>query len=631
MTSAKLHKQLPRLFPFKSFDDDDDLGVFCKFRTVGDSIPDRTKSASPRAPAFQSTFSSMPDLKQFADRCSLVDIGDVEDDDVKKDAASLRSAESTVVNDSVHQYRSPLFSAKNGHSGLRRTMAPHSSAVNLNDSNLDPMPSPDSVAQEIFFVVPSSSKHSQSAAEAPARLNSPTREINNRRAHRNLKPRSNSIACGELLSAFCSLETSREEIMRSDLPALVQSADAGLKAGVHPVIAEDAMGGCYFMRDKSRSIQLVFKPSDEEPNAPNNPQRDGSYGCAYKGRIVPGFGMYREVAAYTIDFDNFAGVPPTDICKVRSPVLHDTNQVGPFGYKIGSIQSYVRSECSAEEMGSAKFDVGDVMRMAVLDIRICNLDRHAGNILVSRSAPYQHPRIYYMDDNSVPIMKTESSSAPASFECGSHMPVIEDAFHQQAPSSSPTSSSPYRLIPIDHGFSFPHILNLSDATFSWLYWSQVREPLTPEVKAYIENLDAEKDCAKIRKLVGTAIPETSLLSLKLCTKLLKYGVEKGLSLFEIGMLMVAGVEDDEEVPSDMSKLQFYINKAIRTVITNDLAEKARRQYVSPRRSPDLVVNFPSGCDVTDEMLSVALMINEGEALLTEFDKCIEDLVHSRCD
>lgn len=619
MTSTKLHKQLPRLFPFKYVDDEDDLGVFSKFRTVGDSIPDRTKSASPRVSAFQSTYSSMPNLQEFADHCSLVEISDVEDDDIKK--MTLEGAKSPPFNDSVHQYRSPVFSGKNDHSGLGHVIAPNSSA--------DPMPSPDSVAQEIFFVT-SSSKHTLAAAEAPARLNSPTRELSSQRVHRNLKPRSNSIACGELMGAFCSLETSREEIMRSDLPDLVHSADAGLKAGVHPVMADDAMGGCYFMRDKSRSIQLVFKPSDEEPNAPNNPQGGGSYGSAYKGRIVPGFGMYREVAAYIIDSDNFAGVPPTDICKVRSPALHDTNQVGPFGYKVGSIQSYVRSECSAEEMGSAKFDIGDVMRMAILDIRICNLDRHAGNILVSRSAPYQHPRFYYVDDNPVPIMKTESSSAPASLEYGSHMPLTEGDFQQQTPPSSPTSSSPYRLIPIDHGFSFPHILNLSDATFSWLYWSQVKEPITPEVKAYVENLDAEKDCAKIRKFVGAAIPETSLLSLKLCTKLLKYGVEKGLSLFEIGVLMVAGADDDDNIPSDMSKLQFYVNKAIRTVITNDLAEKARRQCMSPRRSPDLVVNFPSGCGVTDEMLSAALMIREGEALLTEFSRCIEDLVHSRC-
>lgn len=38
--------------------------------------------------------------------------------------------------------------------------------------------------------------------------------------------------------AFCYLESPRKEIMNSDLPALVQAADAGLRSGVDPVMAE---------------------------------------------------------------------------------------------------------------------------------------------------------------------------------------------------------------------------------------------------------------------------------------------------------------------------------------------------------------------------------------------------------
>jgi hypothetical protein len=605
MTSAQFHKPHLRLYPFEGTEDDDDLSVFTKYRSVGGDFPERrTMSASPRAPHFHSAFSSMPNLKQFADNCSLVDVDDMDPSEIFPG-----------MNNSNNSNRNSCSGTDNvNRGGYMQNYEMQMTGTRAQTAKV-PMPSPDSVAQEIFFVPPSSSLHVPISAEAPARLNSPTREVSQASFRRNMKPRANSIACGEMMGSFCNLESTREEIMKSDLPSLVQLADAGLKAGIDPVMADDAMGGCYFMRDKSRSIQLVFKPSDEEPNAPNNPQKGGSYGGAYRGRIVPGFGMYREVASYIIDKDNFAGVPPTEICKVRSPVLYDVNKVGPYGYKIGSIQSYVRSECSAEEMGSAKFDEGDVMRMAALDIRICNLDRHAGNILVSRSAPYQHPRVY-IEKNA----GSKPNSAPASLEIGKgfHMPKSPE----QSPCSPPVSplSSKYRLVPIDHGFSFPHVLNLSDATFAWLTWPQAKEPIPTDVQQYIQNLNAEEDCAKIRKFVGAAIPETSLLSLKICTKLLQYGVGKGLSLYDIGMCMTT----HDDIPFNMSRLQQCVNQAIIAVLLNELSEKTKKKCISSGRSRSPIL--PADHTVNDHNLGAALKVNDGITLLDEIFQSVERVV-----
>lgn len=624
MTSAKFHKPVPRLFPFRDIDgtDEEDLGVFAKYRSVGHFIPDRTMSASPRTSHFHSAFSSMPNLKEFAENCSLVDVVDG-----KSPLEKLPGSQSGYVGiRNGHDHKKAEIDKSNMGGYMQQYEEMRNSQ--LLSPCKHPMASPDSVAEEIFFAsAPTTSLQVPFSAEAPARLYSSTRHmISNGQGRRNMKPRSNSIACGELMGPFCSLESIRGEIMNSDLPSLVQYADAGLKAGVDPVMAEDAMGGCYFLRDKSRSIQLVFKPSDEEPNAPNNPQKGGTYGGAYSGRIVPGFGMYREVATYIIDIDNFAGVPPTEICKVRSPVLHDVNKVGPYGYKIGSIQSYVRSECSAEEMGSAKFDKGDVMRMATLDIRICNLDRHGGNILVSRSAPYQHPRIHYIDGETVESVDNKSISAPASLEQSKGVPMPPDYKESYSPPVSPTSSK-YRLVPIDHGFSFPHVLKLSDATFAWLTWPQVKEPIPYEVQKYIQNLNVEEDCANIRKFIGAAIPETNLLSLKVCTKLLQYGTKKGMSLYDIGMCMTAGACDDIKIPKDMSKLQYYVNNAIITILSNALTEKARRHCISPRRSPDEMITPPLNFHaINDQNLGAALRVNNGESLLNEIYHNIENLV-----
>lgn len=54
---------------------------------------------------------------------------------------------------------------------------------------------------------------------------------------------------------------------------------------------------------------FIHKIGDEEPNSHNNPyqEQNGTWGCIYKGGIIPGFGMYREVAAYILD-GGFAGL-----------------------------------------------------------------------------------------------------------------------------------------------------------------------------------------------------------------------------------------------------------------------------------------------------------------------------------
>lgn len=57
-------------------------------------------------------------------------------------------------------------------------------------------------------------------------------------------------------------------------------------------------------------------------------------------------------------------------------------------------------------------------------------------------------------------------------------------------------------------------LQFEDCTFDWLYWSQAREPYSPDRVDYIKSLDAEKD-----------------------TILLKKGVDRGLTPYEIGSIM----------------------------------------------------------------------------------------------
>jgi hypothetical protein len=144
----------------------------------------------------------------------------------------------------------------------------------------------------------------------------------------------------------------------------------------------------------------VFKPIDEEPMAVNNPQGlplsvDGE--GLKKGTRV-GQGALREVAAYILDHPKsgprsfsgeergFAGVPPTAMvkCLHRGFNHPDGYEFDSKNIKIGSLQMFIENNGNCEDMGPCAFPVAEVHKISVLDIRLANADRHAGNILVSK-------------------------------------------------------------------------------------------------------------------------------------------------------------------------------------------------------------------------------------------------------
>jgi hypothetical protein len=101
-------------------------------------------------------------------------------------------------------------------------------------------------------------------------------------------------------------------------------------------------------------------------------------------------------------------------------------------------QEYVYHDCDTSEIGASRFAARDVHRIGILDIRIWNTDRHAGNILVRRSR--------------------------------------ESALNLSG--LARLDSTQMELVPIDHGFCLPEALE--PPYFEWLHWPQVTCPgLTP--------------------------------------------------------------------------------------------------------------------------------------------------------
>ncbi|CAI8589324.1 unnamed protein product [Vicia faba] len=281
---------------------------------------------------------------------------------------------------------------------------------------------------------------------------------------------------------------------------MIDSTFNGLKKGNKPVRSSEGTGGAYFMQD-SRGVEYVsvFKPIDEEPMAVNNPRGlpVSSNGEGLKRGTKVGEGALREVAAYVLDHPKagprlvsgeavgFAGVPPTVLVQCLHEAFNYPNN-GDCGSlmmdrKVGSLQKFMSNDGNCEDIGPGAFSVEEVHKISVLDIRMANADRHAGNILFRKE-----------------------------------------------------SSGQTMLIPIDHGYCLPE--KFEDCTFDWLYWPQARQPYSPDTVDYISTLDAEKDI-ELLKYYGWDVPVECARTLRLSTMLLKKGVERGLTPYAIGNIM----------------------------------------------------------------------------------------------
>jgi len=226
-------------------------------------------------------------------------------------------------------------------------------------------------------------------------------------------------------------------------------------------------------------------------------------------------------------------------------------QTGDAAVKIGSFQEFVRHDAIVEDLSPSLFSKKQVQKIALLDLRLLNSDRNGGNILVRKRAL----------GHSTPRGSTGSG-------------VYE-----------------YELVPIDHGYCLPETICIDDSlNLCWFEWRQVRESMDPEVVAYIDSLDAEKDCDILRHQLG--LKEAALDNLRITTSLLKLGAAAQLTLHDIAQIVVREFSD---TPSELERVKAAAEELAMAVYRSNHG-KVRPTAAGGRsggRLPPLMVSMPA--------------------------------------
>jgi len=314
----------------------------------------------------------------------------------------------------------------------------------------------------------------------------------------------------------------------------IREVGLALAAGLVPRLASDGTGGTYFMpHPKGRFAQPLgcYKPKDEEPCAPNNPR--GFQGKENSTGFRPGIYStqcaYREVCAFLLDHSGFSGVPDTTLVRARHQSFNNPNEII---LKTGSFQEYVDAKDTAGNFHHTVYSTEEIHRIGILDVRIVNMDRNDGNLMVK---------------------KRENREKPSSGE-------------------EREKQSPYQLIPIDHGLILPDRLEIIEEDIVWMSWPQSKEPWSRECKQYINKLNYEKEAQEVEKYLGVGKDELRLM--KCSTLLLQIGVYFGLCLFDIGQIMYRQNLDQPSVMQDILTMSLDSALSQRGVEQNRLTRRS---------------------------------------------------------
>jgi hypothetical protein len=161
--------------------------------------------------------------------------------------------------------------------------------------------------------------------------------------------------------------------------------------------------------------------------------------------------------------------------------------------KHGSLQCFADHSDMLGDYSKNVYSTEEIRKIAILDIRILNCDRNEENVLVK---------------------KWQS--------------MVET-------STGVKCKKEYKLIPIDHGLSFPDNFAIYTTELVWMNFSQIQGPLSTEELLFIDGIDPEGDCQLLREKLG--FREICLRNFRIAETFLKAAAQKGFSLQDIGLML----------------------------------------------------------------------------------------------
>ncbi|NNM42917.1 MAG: hypothetical protein HKM07_01055 [Chlamydiae bacterium] len=307
--------------------------------------------------------------------------------------------------------------------------------------------------------------------------------------------------------------------------------DPETKERISPSRATGGMSGAYYIRNREGEKIGVFKPRDEEPYMPNNPNRckrrdTGAIRTEMRNGQASGTACYKEVIAYEV-LGDFAPIPPTTFIEVYFPRSIREKDMELI-LKFGSFQRFVEGYTldTIRNLDVESIPVLDLQKMASSDIVGYNADRSMGNMMYDSEKNQLH-----CIDQGVTFL----------------------------------SSLDWNLPPDDI---------LAEVSCHWGDFPQCRGPILPEVKDWILGLDENKIESIIRSRMQMVLtqenaPSTGdlekyingiVVSNKTLILFIKKAAEKGCTLSQIGE-MVMEIESENETDPKVPMIQKICREA----------------------------------------------------------------------
>ena len=212
---------------------------------------------------------------------------------------------------------------------------------------------------------------------------------------------------------------------------------------------------CLTLKDSNVHV-AIFKPA---PNPEDDELKDG----------IP---RKNESLNEVIAAGLYAQIPTT--------ILVEGNAIQKF---VSNAKDLVDLSTAAAEEATTTATIRNIQKIACLDLSLCNVDRHLGNLLAW----------------------TDETGA-------------------------------IQLIPIDHALILPAGF-LTGSTLAWMDWEQSRLPFTGELLEEIEKLNFDEDLRKIQRTFPH-YPASNLETMRISYYLLKEGAKAGLTPFQIGLFLI---------------------------------------------------------------------------------------------